>query len=85
MLSPGGDLTVGFDPVDKLRAAILQGQSVSVVLIQLLKQPEVPRYITHISTEAMDRQKGTLLVFVYGIIFLFIQHRVGTFTCAANN
>lgn len=39
VLSPGGDLAVGLDPVHQLGATVLQRQRVSVVLIQLLKQP----------------------------------------------
>lgn len=40
VLCPRSDLTVGLDPVDQLGASVLQRQRVSMVLVQLLKQPE---------------------------------------------
>lgn len=43
MLGPGGDLPVGLDPVDQLRAAVLQRQRVSVVFVELLKEPGTER------------------------------------------
>lgn len=49
VLGPGGDLPVGLDPVDQLGAAVLQRERVSVVLVQLLKQPSTQRSNTLVS------------------------------------
>lgn len=49
VLGPGGDLPVGLDPVDQLGAAVLQRERVSVVLVQLLKQPSTQRSDTLVS------------------------------------